>query len=273
MRTKMMSIRTSVIINAILVNAMIFNGMLSCKQRNTAEVKDVERKESKLFEDYLDAELDKKTNEEQSQIYDKIAKEATVLAALSRAETVTRLVAFTKKIYLDNSLVGEWNEIPAEKRAELSQSLVDFALLRYVVELRKTKEAEFATVVRDVYNATVGAKYFTQKVNGKTTKIDNPNWNKIPLERFDDSRSSISDIADESAKYAFAALVVGALGSFAIIKGGSGFMAGMDGAAFGVLSVAAAAAIIGLGQVMKKLGKAMDDLKNVSDSSSMFDRD
>lgn len=271
---KMKTMRVNVMINALVVNALIFNGVLSCKQRNTAEVKEMKKSDSKLFEDYLKAEGEKKSDEETSKIYEKIRSEAEALSALSRAETVSRLLSLTKRIYLDQNLAENWNDIPESKRAELSKDLVDFAMLRTMVDLRKEKEVEFATVVSDVYKATVGHKYIVQTVNGKKVTVLNPNHDKIPLERFDDTRLSISDISTDQAKFMFGALVFAAFGYWAIVTVSPNFSGGIDGALTAVVIVGGAAMIVYIGQAFKKMGLIMDDLSESSRSRrTIFDQD
>lgn len=261
---RMSSMRMSVVVNAFLVHALIFNGVLSCKQRDHSEVKEKKTHKNKLFVDYLGEEMIKEHSEKLEKIDQKIAKEGAVLKALSREETVSRLKVLAKKIYLDHNLAEKWTDIPEGIRLDLSKDLVDFALLRIVVDLRKETEPQFATVVRDVYDATVGYKYSTQTVNGEVIVVDNPNYNKIPLERFDDSRSSILSIEDGAVMAALAALVFGMIGAYAIPQRIPGVLGGVGSASAITLSVLTAAVIIGGGQAIRKFEKSMEVFKGMA---------
>lgn len=181
--------RYSILLNAVLVHGLIFGGFAGCKGRQDSQVKgDEKADDSKLYEDHIQKALAEQDPEKVKAYKGRISRMTESFMGLDRSQTIQKLLELTQKIYLDTDIEQDWNAIPAEKRTALLPALEEFASLRVAISKKAETDSDFRTIVRDVYNATVGHLETVKIVDGKKQTVRNVNYGKIPFERFDDAR-------------------------------------------------------------------------------------
>lgn len=193
---------------ACLVYLLILTATLACKTRQASRTQSEEKSVSELFLEKIKVDLAALPEKDSEEVSVKIESEVVGLMKLPKVEIAKRLLDLTKKIFIEVDLNQNWMSLPEEQRRSHSILMMNFVLLRIAIEKQSKSDPSFKSIVPDVYNATFGHRRIAITENGETKFVSNPNYGKIPLERFDDSRLSIIEMENAQMRGVISGIVV-----------------------------------------------------------------